>query len=822
MEIVSESNPFICGVVEGFYNRPWNQGQRVDLYKKLNAFGLNAYLYAPKDDVKHRALWRDLYDESELKDLKILIDGCRENDVTFYYGISPGLDIGYSNPKDMVKLKAKLDQLVEIGCKGFAVLWDDIGTQLPVADRNTFNSLGDAHVKVCNEVYEHLKRPAFLTCPVEYCTSRAEPTVMTSPYLNSLGLGLHPNISIFWTGSKVVPEHIYKDEIIELSKVLRRKPLIWDNLHANDYDTQRVFLGPYSGRSPDLIPLLEGIFTNPNCEYSLNIPALFTIASWSHCYDPRTGAVTAWNPAVAAELSISHFLEECHRPTKEFAWNSTTENTEGAINQTTESHTNGTSGNPPLDKDDIELLFHFYWLPHSNGKKAESLINDFRQLRDNAHIIQKLGLYKPTFNDDDLTVEGNGSHSDETQPSSDKSNDMDMEEVENPTEFKKSSDAASNKGERHLMSTWLQKASQFNDVCKRFERIMDKMTHIKNREMLFDLHGYLNNLNVILQSCNRYLKCSGIERCSKPNSAGLTLAGLPGGLAGDLLRLYPAQSNDDYPVERFRTPSMVNPILVCQPLPEKSWSILGPAFSRLLCESHGVSESEVPENVIKLIQSYRVDAFLAQKDVVPLVVETSSITQPAVTPLILPGIAGAASAETFKTASVPTATQYLTPNISNVPEGKKDDSSSNVIAALVGTHSVGNVIKILQQKFDEAKAMDSSSIPIALPNEGGLPWNSLGTYDILMTFTATPRILFTKLLADAFRKFFEMTMETKQNSSDNDSCNGSRTETPVSYKYGILMEKTSAISIQFLYDQGFRKVENFSNFIVMEIEKSCT
>ena len=129
MEIVTEFNPFIRGVVEGFYNRPWNQGQRVDLYKKLNAFGLNAYLYAPKDDVKHRALWRDLYDESELKDLKILIDGCRENDVTFYYGISPGLDIGYSNPKDMVKLKAKLDQLVEIGCKGFAVLWDDIGTQ---------------------------------------------------------------------------------------------------------------------------------------------------------------------------------------------------------------------------------------------------------------------------------------------------------------------------------------------------------------------------------------------------------------------------------------------------------------------------------------------------------------------------------------------------------------------------------------------------------------------------------------------------------------------------------------------------------------------
>ena len=44
-ESSEEGRPFICGVVEGFYNRPWTQNQRVDLYKKLNTFGLNAYLY---------------------------------------------------------------------------------------------------------------------------------------------------------------------------------------------------------------------------------------------------------------------------------------------------------------------------------------------------------------------------------------------------------------------------------------------------------------------------------------------------------------------------------------------------------------------------------------------------------------------------------------------------------------------------------------------------------------------------------------------------------------------------------------------------------
>ena len=52
------------------------------------------------------------------------------------------------------------------------------------------------------------------------------------------------------------------------------------------------------------------------------------------------------------------------------------------------------------------------------------------------------------------------------------------------------------------------------------------------------------------------------------------------------------------------------------------------------------------------------------------------------------------------------------------------------------------------------------------------------------------------------------------------SSSGSAPEAPVPCKYGILMEKTSAISIQFLYDQGFRKVGNFSNFVVMEMEMS--
>ena len=30
-------------------------------------------------------------------------------------------------------------------------------------------------------------------------------------------------------------------------KLIKRKPVLWDNLHANDYDLQKLYLGPYTG-----------------------------------------------------------------------------------------------------------------------------------------------------------------------------------------------------------------------------------------------------------------------------------------------------------------------------------------------------------------------------------------------------------------------------------------------------------------------------------------------------------------------------------------------------------------------------------------------
>lgn len=212
-----------------------------------------------------------------------MITAAKENGITFFYALSPGLDISYSNPKELVCLKRKLEQVSQFGCNAFALLFDDIEPEISESDKEVFQSFASAQVSVSNEVYQSLGQPKFMFCPTEYCTSRAVPNVQNSEYLNTIGTKLMPEIDIMWTGNKVISRTITVQSIQELSEVLRRPPVIWDNLHANDYDQKRIFLGPYSGRSTDLIPHLRGVLTNPNCEYEPNFVAIHTLAQWSKC-----------------------------------------------------------------------------------------------------------------------------------------------------------------------------------------------------------------------------------------------------------------------------------------------------------------------------------------------------------------------------------------------------------------------------------------------------------------------------------------------------------------------------------------------------------
>ena len=56
--------------------------------------------------------------------------------------------------------------MAKLGCKAFAILFDDIESRMTEADQQRFKSFADAQVFVANTLYESLGKPdVFLFCP---------------------------------------------------------------------------------------------------------------------------------------------------------------------------------------------------------------------------------------------------------------------------------------------------------------------------------------------------------------------------------------------------------------------------------------------------------------------------------------------------------------------------------------------------------------------------------------------------------------------------------------------------------------------------------
>lgn len=213
-------------------------------------------------------------------------------------------------------------------------------------------------------------------CPTEYCGVMAKPSVKESSYLQVIGNKLDPSIYFFWTGPNIISTYISPESIQELASVIKRKPVIWDNLHANDYDLRRfisfflffllssvfsyaqlfltilsfksflnrIYLGPYDGRPKELMNEVEGILSNPNCEYEANFVPLKTLGLWINQskhgeYDPRK----------ALQLGIEEWFQEF-----------------------------GTTTIHNLEIEDINWLCDVFYLPHKHGDRAQKFLEQYK------------------------------------------------------------------------------------------------------------------------------------------------------------------------------------------------------------------------------------------------------------------------------------------------------------------------------------------------------------------------------------------------------------------------------------------------------------
>jgi hypothetical protein len=338
------------GVIEGFYGRPWTETERFRLFQGMERWGLTEYLYAPKDDVRHRTRWRLPYDAPDRERFRRLVQRASSHGVRVIYGLGPGLDLEHGSVRDRKALQRKLGPLVETGIRRFALLFDDIAPTLKGQDPSRYRHVAEAQADFTNACLrwlldQGLENPCLLFCPTPYCGRMEEEGVGGPGYLEILGKTLDPSVDVFWTGPEIISGRIDLAGIQRLTRQLRRPPVLWDNLHANDYDHRRLYMGPYSGRPEALRGKVRGILANPNCEWALNAVPLQTLGRFMDVRRP-------WNVADAYREAVADWARSSFQALKP-----------GRI-----------------DVEDVAWLADCFHLPHSLGSRARRWLADLDQV----------------------------------------------------------------------------------------------------------------------------------------------------------------------------------------------------------------------------------------------------------------------------------------------------------------------------------------------------------------------------------------------------------------------------------------------------------
>jgi hyaluronoglucosaminidase len=282
--------PFpVRGVIEGFYGAPWTHSARLDAVAFLAERGMNAYVYAPKDDPRHRTRWREPYDETEAARFRELAAACETRATRFGFALSPGLDVAYRDVGDRSALAGKLVPLLDAGVRWFVLALDDIPMQ---------SGLGADQADMAAWLYDALRdrdRDVRVTLvPTEYVGTRP------SGYLAELTNGLPDDVDVMWTGPTVCSPRITAADARAWQDAVGGHPLLlWDNYPVNDGIMAReMHLGAYRGRDPELSDVIDGVLCNPMVQPRASLVALATAAAFL-CDPQRYDESDAWDQAIA-------------------------------------------------------------------------------------------------------------------------------------------------------------------------------------------------------------------------------------------------------------------------------------------------------------------------------------------------------------------------------------------------------------------------------------------------------------------------------------------------------------------------------------------
>lgn len=285
------------GIVEGFYGQPWTQAIRLDMLQFCTASGLNAYIYAPKDDPYHRTKWRQPYPAADCARLQELVRAAQAGGVHFIFAVSPGLDISYEGEaadRDRELLLAKLDSMYALGVRDFAIFFDDIPAEAK-------DGKGAAQAQLVNRMEEQMRarhpgeQLMFFTVPTEYYRQDMEQDGQPKAYTRAFARHLAADVVVLYTGEGVALGNLTAEQLQAADNLYSRQLGLWWNYPVNDYATTARALGPVEKMPAE--PSLPAVFYNPMEQPQLSKLALATGAACAAdpaAYEPEK----AWREAL--------------------------------------------------------------------------------------------------------------------------------------------------------------------------------------------------------------------------------------------------------------------------------------------------------------------------------------------------------------------------------------------------------------------------------------------------------------------------------------------------------------------------------------------
>lgn len=266
-----------CGIIEGYFGRPWNFRTRGTYPEFLRQHGYSFFIYAPKNDPNLRKKWDRPWSSEYTRTLQNFARRCAGCGIKFGIGYTPAGDASAfaSDPALLLERIRSIRDALPLDY--FALLFDDL-------ENHDRDRLAVCQLKIAELVATELStQTRMIVCPSYYSTDPVLEKVFgarPANYWNEYAGGLDPAIDIFWTGEKVCSSSYCEEHLEWFEKQFRRKAFLWDNYPVNDGKKMAdfLYLKPFTGRPSCLEHHIAGHAVNPMREPYLNRITMATLA----------------------------------------------------------------------------------------------------------------------------------------------------------------------------------------------------------------------------------------------------------------------------------------------------------------------------------------------------------------------------------------------------------------------------------------------------------------------------------------------------------------------------------------------------------------